>query len=76
MAMILAVDAIAKRYSLLPSEVMERASTFDLVILDTSLTYQRYAEDKASGKKTTPELSVDQMKEMLAKVRNGNKNTT
>lgn len=74
MSMVLSIDAIAKRYSLLPSEVLDRASTFDLVILDTALSYQKYKQDEAEGKKPVPQLSQDQMKGMLERVRNGNKN--
>ena len=32
MSMLLSIDALGKRYSLLPSEVMSKASTFDLVV--------------------------------------------
>ncbi len=76
MAMILAIDAIAKRYSLLPTEVLTRASTFDLVILDTAIGYERYVTDKANGKKPEPKLSQETMQKMLNRVRqrDANKN--
>ena len=74
MSMLLSIDAIGKRYSLLPSEVMERASTFDLVVLDAALGYQKYIQDKADGKKTAPQLSQDEMMAAMERVRNnGNK---
>ena len=74
MSMLLSIDALGKRYSLLPSEVMEKASTFDLVVLDAALGYQSYIQDKAEGKKATPQLSQEEMMAALERVRNdGNK---
>jgi len=74
MSMLLSIDAIGKRYSLLPSEVMEKASTFDLVVLDAALGYQSYIQDKAEGKKAAPKLSQEEMISALERVRkDGNK---
>jgi hypothetical protein len=50
---------MAKRYSLLPSEVLERASTFDLVILDATLGYEQYMTNK--DRKQPVSLSPDQL---------------
>ena len=69
MSMLLSIDALGKRYSLLPSEVMEKASTFDLVVLDAALGYQSYLQDKAEGKKATPKLSQEEMISALERVR-------
>lgn len=69
MSMLLSIDALGKRYSLLPSEVMSKASTFDLVVLDASLGYQSYIQDKADGKKPTPKLSQEEMMAALERVR-------
>jgi len=70
MSMLLSIDAIGKRYSLLPSEVMSRASTFDLVVLDAALGFQTYMQDKADGKKATPQLSQEEMIAAMERVRN------
>ena len=69
MSMLLSIDALGKRYSLLPSEVMEKASTFDLVVLDAALGYQSYIQDKAEGKKQTPKLSQEEMMAAMERVR-------
>jgi hypothetical protein len=69
MTMIVAIDAMAKRYSLLPSEVLDRASTFDLVVMDAALGYENYQHDKANGKKPEPKLSQETMLKMLNRVR-------
>lgn len=74
--MLLSIDAIGKRYSVLPSEVLDRASTFDLVVIDAALGYEKYITDKAEGKREAPKLSQDEMTKMLerTKKRNGNTN--
>jgi hypothetical protein len=69
MSMILSIDALGKRYSLLPSEVMEKASTFDLVVLDAAMGFQSYLQDKADGKKQTPKLSQEEMMAAMERVR-------
>lgn len=68
MSMLLSIDALGKRYSLLPSEVMAKASTFDLVVLDAALGYQTYIQDQADGKKTAPKLSQDEMISAMERV--------
>lgn len=40
------LDRIGQRYGLLPSEVCERASTFDMVIMDLSLAVEKYHAEK------------------------------
>ena len=74
MSMLLSIDAIGKRYSLLPSEVMTKASTFDLVVLDAALGFQTYMQDKAEGKREAPKLSQEEMIKMVerTKQKNGN----
>ena len=67
--MLLSIDAIGKRYSLLPSEVMTKASTFDLVVIDAALGYQTYIQDKAEGKKATPQLTQEEMMAAMERVR-------
>ena len=69
MSMLLSIDALGKRYSLLPSEVMSKASTFDLVVLDAALGYQNYIQDKADGKKEVPKLSQEEMMAQIKRVR-------
>lgn len=69
--MLITVDKLASRYSLLPSEVLERGNTFDLYVMDIGIRYEYVQQQKRNGtyKKTTPELSETQMAEMLKKTR-------
>jgi len=60
---------MASRYGLLPSEVLARASTFDLEILDIAKSYEKYKHNKVNG--VMPEIKEDVMLEVLKKAREG-----
>lgn len=68
MSMLLSIDALGKRYSLLPSEVMSKASTFDLVVLDASLGYQNYIQDKAEGKRAPVKAKQEDLMAVMERV--------
>ena len=56
------IDTIGKRYGLLPSEVIERADSFDLFIMDAALTFERYHNEKNStGKAPIPDYTSDEL---------------
>lgn len=44
--LVLQIDQLGKRYGLLPSEIMNRATTFDLCIMDMSISYENYLRRK------------------------------
>jgi len=69
--MVMAIDAMSSRYGLLPSEVMSRASTFDLFIYDSAVSYLNYAQDRANGK--APEYKQEDLLNILKGSR-GNEN--
>lgn len=70
---LLSLDNLAHRYGLLPSEVMSRATTFDLYVIDLSARYERYRNEAAEGKSApAPKLTQDQMLDMLKKARSEN----
>jgi hypothetical protein len=50
MVSIMQIDSIGKRYGLLPSEVLSRANSFDLYILDCALTFENFHHRKAMNK--------------------------
>jgi hypothetical protein len=68
MSMLLSIDALGKRYSLLPSEVMSKASTFDLVVLDAALGYQNYIQNQAEGKKAPVKASQEDLMAAMERV--------
>lgn len=65
--MAVTLDSLGKRYSLLPSEVLLKATTFDLEVLDIALTYERYRQDMASG--VTPEYRQEDLLKALDAVK-------
>jgi hypothetical protein len=67
--MFLTLDNLAKKYGLLPSEVLVRASTFDLFVLDISAKWDVYQNDLAEGRTVKHALTQEQMQAMLARAR-------
>lgn len=67
MALILTIDSLGKRYGMLPSEVLERSNTFDLYIMDASLTFEQYHHKKAmnNGVAPAPDYSTDELLAMF-----------
>lgn len=71
--MLLTVHNLAKTYKLLPSEALERGTTFDLYVLDVHSRYVKYQEARAQGK-TVPtnsrhNLTQEQMLDMMKRAR-------
>ena len=67
--MIILIDTMAERYGMLPSEVMGRATTFDVFIADTAIGYRNYLTDKANGKATMYKPESYQQDELLSILR-------
>lgn len=40
------LDQMAQRYGLLPSQVMQTASTWDMVIMDMAMTFEHHQHNK------------------------------
>lgn len=73
--MIVTLDKLASRYSVLPGELLERASTFDLYCMDVGLRYEHLQEQKRKGltsDKPVKQLNPEEMKKMLAVTRANN----
>jgi hypothetical protein len=73
----LTIDRVSKRYGVLPSHALRTASTFDLKVANTAMAYEIYCQQEANkttnaarGYKPMPQMSMDQMKAAMAKVRN------
>lgn len=75
--MILTLHNLAQTYHVLPSEALERASSFDLFVLDTHLRYCKYQQDVQDGKvskQVRHDYSQDELKAMLDRTRSGSGN--
>lgn len=71
------IDTLGKRYGLLPSEVLRRADTFDLYIMDAALTFESYHNKKANSKNgmaPPPDLTVEEMYMLKGKKRENSQN--
>ena len=52
------LDSLAERYGLLPGEVLERATSFDLWVFDVAISYRNYrAEQDAKGNKSLDQVA-------------------
>jgi hypothetical protein len=68
--MILTIDNLAERYHCLPSEILERATTFDLYTVNISAKWQEHQQQKQQGLNPTKRIpSVDEMKAMINRSR-------
>jgi hypothetical protein len=56
-------------YGLLPSQVKEQATTYDMLVTDVMLDWEHQkVEEYKSGVKTPPKLSEQEMQSMLERV--------
>ena len=60
---------IARHYGVLPSQVRESGTTYDLMIYDVMMAWEQHQQEQASGKKTTPVLSQEDMMSALERVK-------
>jgi hypothetical protein len=67
--MMLNVGVIAKTYGMLPSYVVEHASTYDLMISDVMSSWEEYQHNKAMGKSTVPDYSTQELLDILQKAK-------
>ena len=63
---------MAKTYGLLPSEVAERATAYDIMVTDVYTTWERNEINKASGKPADlTQVDPEELKKMLEAAKNG-----
>lgn len=55
------VGHLAQTFGMLPSQVIEQATTYDLMIADVMSTWDNYQLKKASGKPVVPDLTTDEL---------------
>ena len=70
--MTLTVDAMAERYGKLPSEVLQNASTVDLIVFDVALSYRNHKQKKSKGEVDTSDYSQEDLEERMDRVRKKN----
>jgi hypothetical protein len=61
---------MAKAYGLLPSQVRDSATTYDIKVTETLVAWENKLHEEAkSGRPAVPRLTQDKMMEMMAKVK-------
>jgi hypothetical protein len=69
--LLVSIDALAQRYGLLPTEVLSRASTFDLRVMEVGNRYSNRKQTMSQGgAPPAPNLTQKEMERMLAQVKN------
>jgi hypothetical protein len=61
------IDGLAKRYGLLPSEVLNKSTTMDLYIMDAAMSFENYHHKKQmnNGVDPAPNYSEKELLDML-----------
>lgn len=70
--MAITVDAMAERYGKLPSEVLQNASTVDLIVFDVAVSYRNHKEKQSKGQVDTNDYSQEDLEERMGRVRKKN----
>lgn len=66
----ISVGRMAKMYGLLPSQVKHFGTTYDIKVTEALMAWEnKLYEESASGVPAAPNLSQEQMKAMIEKVR-------
>lgn len=61
---------MAKTYGLLPSQVRDNATTYDIKVTEALVSWEnRMQEEASTGKPAVPNLDQKQMLDMIAKVK-------
>ena len=63
------IGRMAKEYGMLPSQVEQQATTYDIMISDVLATYENYQQQKASGKvdPSVYEFTQNELENMMEK---------
>ena len=75
--MLITLDNLAHRYNCLPSEALERCTTFDLKVLDTSTKWHNYKNEQENARmnpgvkvpKSPDSYTTDQLQAILNTVK-------
>jgi hypothetical protein len=61
------VGHLAKTFSMLPSQVVKEATTYDLMIADVMSAWEDYQIKKSSGKPVVPDLTNEELLDIFNK---------
>ena len=63
------IGRMAEKYGMLPSQVEQNATTYDLMVSDVLATYENFQQQKANGKvdPSVYQFTDDELKAMMEK---------
>lgn len=64
------LDALAKRYSTLPSKLLCDADSFDLMVFDVAVTYEKMQHDKQNKKVDPAMYDQQELENIMTRVKN------
>lgn len=68
------LDSIGQRYGALPSEILKRADTVDLLVLDVARSWEAYQHEKTdaqnNSRPVTPQIPLNTLQDMMDRVKN------
>jgi len=64
------LDALAKRYSTLPSKLLCDADSFDLMVFDVAVTYEKMLHDKQNKKVDPAMYDQQELENIMTRVKN------
>jgi hypothetical protein len=67
--MAIMLDALGERYGMLPSELLDKANTFDLWVYDVSVSWINSRHDKQNGK--PGQYDEGDLRKRMENVKNG-----
>lgn len=67
------LDGLAQRYGLLPSEVLARADTLDVLVMDIAQSYRNWLEQQRASQPgaapAAPQIPLNKLQEMVERHR-------
>ncbi len=66
---------MAEKYGMLPTEILSRGSTMDLVVFNTATMAKIRAQKKHAGESIVDTFTQDEIMESWSKVKGGNEQT-
>lgn len=60
---------MGRRYSTLPSKLLLQADSFDLMVFDVAVTWEKYQNDKANKKVDQNMYDQKELQELMNKVK-------
>lgn len=67
------LDAVAQRYSYLPSKLLCDADSFDIMVYDVAVSYEKMIRDRQEGKVDRKMYDQDELEERFKSVKNKEK---